>query len=268
MKAIHEQNLKFIKAVVDRDAAICEEVFIAHKYDIRLALFDLLKPEGQNKENLLQVYASAEGSERLALLDLIFQHFCPNPLFKAILLKLKRGHTPKLDQRTASRLEEFRRGPNKKEVNLLFDVLNPEDIEVGAALLDKLRSFGREIEHQLDYIMMMGEAEDPDLVKNALMLIPHIPGGIEKALALYWRYLGDEKMRFHALNALQAARGLNPDLLFKMFEPILADYERLCRTEGEMNDLWPEVNMIKSILSKNGGAGRVWMVGRNLGWKK
>lgn len=268
MKAIHQKNLEFLKAVIGHDAAYCEEIFIAHKYDIRLALFDLLKPRGTTKANLFSAYKSAEGAERLPLLEQIFQHFCPNPAFKTILLKLKQGHAPKLDQRTSKRLESFHRGPRKEEVNLLFDVLTPQDIEVGAALLDKLRSFGREIEHQLPYVLQMGEAEDKELAKNALMLIPHIPEGIEKAISLYWSHLSNEKTRFHALNALQAARGINPDLLYQMFDPILRKYEQLCRTEGEMNDLWAEVNMIKSILSKNGGAGRIWMVGRDLGWKK
>lgn len=268
MKAIHQKNLEFIKTVVDLEATYCEEIFIAHKYDIRLALFDLLKPKGTTKANLLSAYKSAEGAERLPLLEQIFQHFCPNPAFKAILLKLKHGKTPKLDQRISKRLESFHRGPRKEEINLLFDVLAAQDVETGTALLDKLRPFGREIEHQLPYILQMGEAEDKELAKNALMLIPHIPGGIEKAIPLYWSHLSNEQTRFHALNALQAARAINPDLLYQMFDPILRKYEQLCRTEGEMNDLWAEVNMIKSILAKNGGAGRVWMLGRDLGWKK
>jgi hypothetical protein len=266
---IHEKNLIFLKAVAGRSEADCEAAFALHKRDMRLALFDLLKPEETDKASLLQAYKEEASEEkRMELLPLIFGHFCPNPRFREILLELKQRKTPKLDPQTEEKFLVFRRGPNKEELNILFDALRSSDIRLATKLLQSLQDFGRESEHLLNYIMMMGEAADVELAKAALMLIPHIPAGIEKALMLYWQALSRPELRFHALNAMQAAKNLNPDLLFDIFTPILQEYERLCRSEGEMNSLWPEFNMIRNILSKNGGAGRVWVVGKNLGIKK
>ncbi len=269
LNPIHEKNLLFLKAVSERSESDCETVFALHKRDLRLALFDLLKPVGTDKNELLTAFKSESSEEkRIILLSQILNHFCPNRKFKEILLAFKQNRTPKLDPQTAEKLLIFRRGPNKEEVNILFDSLGTSDILLATALLEGLTDFGREIEHQLNYIMMIGEAEDTALAKAALMLIPHIPAGIEKAILLYWQALARDDLRFHALNALQASRNLNPDLLFQMFTPILQEYERLCNAEGEMNSLWPEFNMIRNILSKNGGAGRVWVVGKNTGLKK
>ena len=265
---IHTRNLHFLKEVTGLDDEICEKAFALHKRDLRLALFDLLKPK-ENKDTLFEAYKTEESEDkRIEILRKILYHFCPNPGFKEIILALKQNKTPKLDPQTSEKLISFRRGPSKYEVNNLFDSLKATDIHLATFLLENLTDFGREIEHQLNYIMMMGEADDKNLAKAALMLIPHIPGGIEKAIILYWQSLAREDLRFYALNALQSARNLNPDLLFEMFTPILQEYERLTKSEGEMNSLWPEFNMIRNILSKNGGAGRVWIFGKNTGLKK
>lgn len=266
---IHEKSLAFLKSVSERSASETEAVFALHKRDLRLALFDLLKPEGTDKKALFEQY-QFEGDEmqRIKILKQILFHFCPNAKFKNIILALKQGKTTALAPETAEKLVIFRRVPNREEVNLLFDSLQSTDNKLATELLEGLTDFGREIAPQLKYIMMMGEANDTALAKAALMLIPKIPEGIENAIILYWQSLAREDLRFYALNALQYAKNLNPDLLFQMFTPILQEYERLCRSEGEMNSLWPEFNMIRNILSKNGGAGRVWVVGKEMKIKK
>lgn len=264
----HEKNLLFLKAVAGRPESECESVFLRNKRDLRLALFDLLKPQGTDKASLFQQYKEATAEAiRIEMLEQLLLHFCPNPPFLEICSAFKKGKTPKLDFETAEKLLAFRRGPTKEEVNILFDNLQASETRAATRLLQGLNEFGREIAHQLQYIGMMADADDLELAKAALLLIPKIQGGIEKSLMLYWQKVNEPELRFTALNALQSARNLNPDLLFQIFSPIMQEYERLCRSQGEMNDLWPEYNMIRNILSKNGGAGRVWMIGKDTGLK-
>lgn len=266
---IHHQNLEFLKVVSGSSPEETEAVFLHHKRDMRLALFDLLKAKNTYKSELFNNFLSERSEEkRIETVIKIFTHFCPNDRFREIILALKQKKTPKLDPLSAEKLVAFRRGPSKEEINLLFDNLNADELKLAALILEHLIDFGRECEHQLHYIMIMGESDNTYLAKAALMLIAHIPSGIEKALMLYWQALARDDLRFFALNALQLARNLNPELLFEMFTPILMEYERLAKSEGEMNSLWPEFNMIRNILSKNGGAGRVWVVGKNTGFKK
>ena len=265
----HEQNLIFLQSVVNQESNQVEAVFLLHKKDLRLALFDLLKPIGIDKASLFEDYKAANSEAvRITLLSQILLHFCPNPAFYEVLAKLNKGQSPKLDRETAEKLTNFRRGPNKQEVNLLFDAMQPTETKLGAELLKGLSDFGREIAHQLPYISIMADADDLELAKAALLLIPKIPAGIEKSIMLYWQKVNEPALRFTALNALQFARNLNPDLLYQMFTPLIQAYERLSMSEGAINELWPEMNMVRSILSKNGGAGRVWMIGKDTGLKR
>ena len=268
LNPIHEKNLIFLKAVSGRSEAETEEVFNFHKKDLRLSLFDLLKPEHLSKSELFEQFKTEKNQDkRIEILNFLMQHFCPNPRFKEIILALKQGKTPKIAPETAEKLYVFRRVPSKAEINLLFDSLNSEDIQLATVLLESLADFGPEIQYQLSYIMMMAESSYKSLAKAALMLIPKIPQGIEDAILLYKYALTDSDLRFTALNALQYSYNLNPEMLFEMFRPILSEYERLCRSEGEMNSLWPEFNMIRNILSKNGGTGRIWKFDYKIGRK-
>ncbi len=264
----HEKNFSFLVSVVPFGVEHCEEVFIRHKRDLRLALFELLQPD-KSKVILLEEYENRGTEEEgIEVLGKLFYHYCPNPKFKDILLHMQQGKSLRPAPESAEKLKIFRRGPSRQEINRLFDSLQPTDTTLATCLLKGLQDFGREAADQLPYIMAIADADTPTLAQAALMLIPQIPEGIEKAILLYWRALAIPELRFTALNALQYARNLNPDLLFQMFSPILQEYERLCRSEGEMNSLWPEFNMIRNVLSKNGGAGRVWVVGKDMGLKK
>jgi hypothetical protein len=265
---IHEKNLIFLKAVSGCPESETEAVFNFHKKDLRLALLDLLKTGHTDKTLLFEQFVTEKDEgKRIDILHQLMQQFCPNSRFKEIILALKQRKTPKIAHETAEKLYVFRRAPNKNEINQLFDSLNSGDIKLATALLEALTDFGAEIRHQLNYIMMMAESTDKSLAKAALMLIPKIPQGTEDAILVYRYALGDAELRFTALNALQYSYNLNPEMLFEMFTPILQEYERLCRSEGEMNSLWPEFNMIRNILSKNGGNKRVWKFDFRLGKK-
>lgn len=255
----HQKNLDFLQEQSPLLAEENEEIFDRHKYDLRLSFWEALWPR-EEKEALFQIYEGADNAmqQRLQALEKLLLFYCPNPKFKAIILDLKRRKTVKIKATTAENLQKFRRIPTKAEILRFFDALGSKDEVLAARLLLGLQDFGREVAPQERYIQMMAEADDIALADAALTLLARIPGAFVRSLPLYQFLLHQPNRRFQVLKNLQGARGLNPELLFSFFRPIIGDYERLARTDGMINDLWPEMQLIRSILSNNGGGGRVW----------
>ncbi|WCL80836.1 hypothetical protein PPO43_12725 [Saprospira sp. CCB-QB6] len=255
----HQKNLDFLQEQSPLSAEDNLEIFERHKYDLRLSLWEALWPK-EEKEALFLIYEGGnyELSERLQALEKLLLFYCPNPKFKAIMLDLKRRKTVKIKPTTAENLQKFRRIPTKAEIFRFFDALGSKDEVLASRLLLGLQDFGREVATQERYIQMMAEADDLSLADAALTLLARIPGAFARSLPLYQFLLHQPNRRFQVLKNLQGARGLNPELLFSFFRPIIGEYERLARKEGMMNDLWPEMQLIRSILANNGGGGRVW----------
>lgn len=261
----YDRHLEFLTVVTDFDEEQCKTVFMEAKRDVRKALWYLLQPQ-QSKNELFEQYSLAStDEEKSAKLEELFAHFCPNASFNTIAKQVKKGKLYKLDTVTAKKLGLFRRPPNKEELAVLITNATTKHPKTLLTLLKGLPFFGRELLSHLFTIQKLTEQENIEVAKAALDLIGYIPNGAEKAIMTLWTHLSNPELRFHALKAMQHAYQLSPEFLYKIFQPLVVEYERLSRSEGPINDLWEEVRMMRTIMRNNGGD--LWIPTINVGRK-
>ncbi|MCP4438796.1 MAG: hypothetical protein GY810_07615 [Aureispira sp.] len=259
----YDRHLEFLTVVTDFDEEQCKTVFMEDKRDVRKALWHLLQPS-TTKEDLMEQYFSLNSDEEKSeVLEELLHCYCPNARFNSIATQVKKGKLYKLDTVTAKKLGLFRRPPNKEELAKLLSSINAQFPKTILTLLKGLQSFGRELPVHLFTIQGLSESENIEIAKAALDLIGYIPNGPEKAIMALWTHLSNPALRFHALKAMQHAYQLSPEFLSKIFQPLVAEYERLCRSEGPINDLWEEVRMMRTIMRNNGGD--LWIPTINIG---
>lgn len=261
----YDRHLEFLTVITNKSEELCKATFMKDKRDVRKALWHLLQPE-QSKEELFEQYISAHvDEEKAASLEQLLDHFCPNSSFNTIAQQVKKGKLYKLDTVTAKKLGLFRRPPDKEELIKLINNAKFDFPETLLVLLKGLPFFGRELVPYLFTIQGLTEHKNIEIAKAALDLIGYIPNGAEKAIMSLWTHLSNPALRFHALKAMQHAYQLSPEFLYKIFQPLVVEYERLSRAEGPINDLWEELRMMRTIMRNNGGD--LWIPTINLGRK-
>lgn len=250
----YDKHLTFLQAALPHiEDEQCKIVFLNQaKRDVRKALFYLLQPTS-SKENLLQTLGDTTlASQHKDCLHQLFHWYCPNTSYKQIVANLAKGKPIKIDRATLPRLKAFRRPPSKETLAKCFQLIDVNNEELMVQFLKGLLPFGREVEPFWYKVDQFGKNKSTVVARAALSLLAAMPTGIHKSILLFTAYCSQPAMRFYALSAMQQVTGIAPNLLRRMFDPIIEEYRRLAMMQGAQNDLWQEFRLVQNVLRNNG----------------
>ena len=250
----YDKHLAFLQAAFPEiGAEKCQAVFLDQaKRDVRKALFYLLQPSSSEEALLEKLRDSTAKSEHLDCCNQLLHWYCPNPSYKKVVGNLSKGKPLKIDTATLPRLKAFRRPPRRETLAVWFQIMDAENEELIVHFLKGLMPFGREVEPFWYKIDQFGKNKSLAVVRAALSLLAAMPTGIHKSIILFTHYCSQPSMRFYALSAMQQVTGIAPNLLRRMFDPIIEEYRRLAMTQGAQNDLWQEFRLVQNVLRNNG----------------
>ncbi len=247
-----ERHLEFLKLLFPDREEDCQLIFKQKKRNLRKALPLLLQPQ-ESAAELLEAYSKGQtDAQRLDILGRWLHCYCPNASYNKILKAARKGKPLKLESATLQKLKIEKNNPRKEDLEQIFFLFKNQNPSLIVALLKGLKPFGRPLLPFWSFIDNYARHSDKEIVKAALELLVHIPQGIPKSIMTLAVCLQDDSLRITVLSALQNVQNLPSNMIVPILQPLVEEYRRLLRTEGTMNNLWPEFRLIKVIYNNNG----------------
>lgn len=227
-------------------------IFAEQKYSLKKSLFCLTQSSKETPQALCTQLTNTNELEQKAVLQHWLHCFCPNRSYNTVVRNLKKQKSGKLNNETIKKLQYYRLVPSRTQLHDLWTQGATLSTENLIYLLQNLHYFGKELTpfwHIID-----GYLRHPNIavVKATLPLLAQMPDGIHKSWYTISKLCQQEATQLSVLLALQNVQKLPTGLLMATLQPIVNQYRKLLHTQGAMNALWQEYQLIQAIYKNNG----------------
>ncbi len=244
--------LKLLSEIFPEREAEVAMTFTEQKYSLKKSLFCLTQSSKETPEVLLTQLTSTKLLEQKAILQDWLHCFCPNRTYNAAVRSLKKQKNGNLSTDTIKKLQYYRLAPSRTQLNDLWTKGDTLSIENLIYLLQNLHYFGKELTPFWHIVDGYLQHQAIDVVKATLLLLAQMPDGIHKSWYTISKLCQQEATQLSVLLALQNIRQLPTGLLMTTLQPIVNQYRKLLHTQGAMNALWQEYQLIQAIYKNNG----------------